>query len=646
MDLENNKITQLFASSFFRIPNYQRGYAWGDKQLTDLWDDIMDIRLVGETYRPHFTGSISLQKIKKEQLSTKSEQSLCDEGDNFYYVVDGQQRLTTISILLYVLIQKIKDSKESRLEKFIYSGDKPKIYRLGYCGSDENNQFLKNVIFEDSSESATSKGNIYTHNLLNAKKFFQNKLDELTENELKDFYKKLVSAVFFDIKNIDSNFDVQAVFETMNNRGKPLTTLEKLKNRLMFLASKLDIEEGRSEDLVNCINRSWGQIYEWMGKNPGQLLNEDEYLSAHLTLKRIPADYSFSETVAEQKVFEMFCNHAEKYNLSFSRGTSNDSEKEKAVNYDKIRDYALDICSMTEFWYHVNFPLETEQNKSNPLLYKILLLNGTKEMKIFLMQLMSLRQEDPAGIDHCLELVLKVLMRNSVPGAALMDERTFATKARDLHLQNTNIEEVNKELREALAVPCDKNAIIDSFRNLFNYLRGGIGFYRWRGLKYLLFEYEYSLCPQKDFPRILWEKYEDTSIEHIMPRTWQTYWSATMESYWKPKDLEEEEKQKASNILINSLGNLSIIRDIKNSGLGNNPWESKKEAYKRGSYSEEEIAREEKWNEDSIYKRGKRMFAFLCQTMLGQQIRLTEEDYTRVLFYDSKFLGVEEEPTA
>lgn len=109
----------------------------------------------------------------------------------------------------------------------------------------------------------------------------------LKKREIEQLYTKIVTALFFDVKYIDDNLDVQSVFETMNNRGKPLTTLEKLKNRLLFLTSKLPSSDD-IQGLSDIINDSWGKVYEWLGTNVDSMLNEDEFLSAHLTLLRIP----------------------------------------------------------------------------------------------------------------------------------------------------------------------------------------------------------------------------------------------------------------------------------------------------------------------------------------------------------------------
>ena len=65
----NLKLPELFANMAFRIPRYQRGYAWGKKQWDDLWDDIMEIEKDNDgEYRRHYTGTIALKEIPKKEI--------------------------------------------------------------------------------------------------------------------------------------------------------------------------------------------------------------------------------------------------------------------------------------------------------------------------------------------------------------------------------------------------------------------------------------------------------------------------------------------------------------------------------------------------------------------------------------------------
>ena len=612
METSNQKIPDIFANNYFRIPDYQRGYAWkADKQLPELWDDIEDIPTnPSGGYKPHYTGAISLQKTSFDKLS-KSEQKLLQSGSNIYDVVDGQQRLTTILILLFELYKKLNDKKI--YNQYIKEKGKNAVYKFSYgTENGDYNYFLQKEIFEDPNSICKGKS-VYTNNLREAKQFFCDKLAPLTPKQARRIFSKVTTALMFDIKIIDDSFDVQAVFETMNNRGKPLTILEKLKNRLLFLNSKLTNCD--NEQLAKIINDCWGLIYNSLGQNETSMLDEDEFLSSHLTLIRTPADYSFSTQDAERKVFEMFCSRASQYRLSYTRNQSESSKKEEVVSFDKIKKYAIDLANYVPYWFTVNCP--DIKNTVELELYKIQCLNGSKEMRLFLAQLLALQKDEPEEFNRCLKNVEKILFRNRLPIPSIMDERSFATRARDLHIGDIKLEELNNELEAILAQTIECSSLIGGFKWLFTYVRGNVGYHRWNGLKYFLFEFEEHIHQQdysRDFAIISWDKFFETSIEHIMPKTYQDYWSDTMSNYLSQKSFSEEERYVAIKTLLNSLGNLTIIRDKKNSSLGNNPWETKVKAYANGSFSERQISSKTEWHPwsaESILNRGKVLLKYL-----------------------------------
>lgn len=640
-DASNVTLPGLFANKCFRIPNYQRGYSWGESQLNDLWDDIMDIQKNGSTYRPHYTGAITLQQIDVNDL-TPAEKKLSSTGMEYYNVVDGQQRLTTIVIMLNALKNKITTGKKQLINNYIVTNNN--VCRFIYSDTNGNSYrfFMKNIIGE--TNILPFMPTIYTANLEFASSFFDKSFSALKPKELKAFQEKLLTALVFDTKYIQDNLDVQAVFETMNNRGKPLTTLEKLKNRLLYMTSKFDPVSVDVKQLSDDINDSWGLIYETLGKNKDFLLSEDEFLSAYLTLLREPADYSFSESLAEIKVFQMFCNHATKYDFSMAR-QHNASIKEPAVDYDKIHTFVSDIANYVGHWYDVYFP-----NISTPRglhLQKIQYLNGSKEMRLFLAELLMLANTQSALVDECLKMVEKVLFKNALPGVSLLDERRFATRARDLHKGEMNLVELKNELESLLLQQIDVQSIVGGFRYLFTYVRGNIGFHRWGALKFFLMEYEKHL-QGRGLSHVGWENYYDIQIEHVMPRTWSTYWTNEMNNYLAAHSLlNADEVERAKNILVNTLGNLTVIQDIKNAGIGNNPWTTKQGAYLNGSYSEVEIATKKSWHpweHNSIEARGKQMLDFLCDYLEYKNHRpltinnnAAQDDYTDILFYESKY---------
>lgn len=90
-------LQQIFTNRLFRIPDYQRGYAWrSDVEIVDFWNDLMNL----SAQKSHFTGSLTLQEITSID-SLGFDRWVCDEkGYEAWFVIDGQQRLTTSIILL------------------------------------------------------------------------------------------------------------------------------------------------------------------------------------------------------------------------------------------------------------------------------------------------------------------------------------------------------------------------------------------------------------------------------------------------------------------------------------------------------------------------------------------------------------------
>lgn len=637
---ETVNLINLFRDKMFRIPNYQRGYSWGERQLNELWDDITDIKRGADgKYINHYTGTIFLKAMSSSEIP-KTERWMDGEYD-FYSVVDGQQRLTSIVLLMNELIALApeeglgQDTREDLYKKFIYFTHKNGSLRCYKFLYDENNRaFLINKIFGDSSAILPpDPDNVYTRNLIFAKEFFSKKIKALREaggvESLEELYRKLQTALIFDERKIEKDLDVQAVFETMNNRGKPLTTLEKLKNRLVYLCNRfLD----RNEVLVlhSNINSAWSTIYTELARNPYVILDEDAFLSAFLSLYRKPESSTFSEQQAEKKVFEMFCNRASQY----KKDVSESSENEEPVNYKKIDNFIGKLSEFSRDWYEIN-------NPKSDMVKRITLMNGTKEVKIFLATLNSAKVQYEAKSQECLTLTEKALFRSSIPGLNVISNWDIANFARDIYEDPANLSRVADDLRERLQRPCDQQAVIAGFRWLFGYTNGAKGYHRWSGLKYLLFSYE-NYLKEKVYneysSNVSWKDFYDVSIEHIMPQSWEAHWAKEMEDY--REGIVEDSKWRASVILVNSIGNLTIIKGAKNSELQNDSWKDKKARYKTGNFNEQQVAGYEKWDQYSILDRGELIIKFLEESISGlhfSQKELRDVLFSSEMFYPKKF---------
>ena len=113
-----------------------------------------------------------------------------------------------------------------------------------------------------------------------------------------------------------------------------------------------------------------------------------------------------------------------------------------------------------------------------------------------------------------------------------------------------------------------------------------------------------------------------------------------MENYLGEKVLTEDERNRAQKIIINTLGNLTILKEAKNSALQNDSWNKKQGRYETGSFSEQEISKEQNWDKKAIWKRGCKMLDFMANMVDG--LSFSEEQKKKLLFVSDKYF-IEEE---
>lgn len=246
---------------YFEIPNYQRSYAWQDKQLQDFLEDFSHI----ENYKKYYYGTILLQQ--KEN---------CDDT---YEIVDGQQRLTTLVIFMNCLIKKMEQfgQKDDALElskKYIK-------YRTNYILKlqDQDDEFFKMYILSNNENISVKTPAQW--NLLRAKKFFKKALEPASLSDLQD-YKTRVQAANCLVYSVNDRNEAAMIFETTNDRGKILTNLEKTKSFLMYKASTTF---KNANSILDTIQQGFNDIY-----------------TTHETLKSKPK-FNLDENTIQQYMF-------------------------------------------------------------------------------------------------------------------------------------------------------------------------------------------------------------------------------------------------------------------------------------------------------------------------------------------------------
>ncbi len=201
----------------FEIPSYQRGYAWQMKQLEDFWSDLEHVSKLGDKF--HYMHSLTLRGLENEFES------------NAFEIIDGQQRLATSLILLGLLAKTTKNENYSLANlKSILS------YNFYYHDIGE----AFRAITEEEKDLKAFKTSFYAKNLIEAYAFFQEKISDTPVGTLEKMFDALIKKMLFSVVELnDDRIDPFSSFETINNRGKDLSTLELLKNRLHFVAHKI-----------------------------------------------------------------------------------------------------------------------------------------------------------------------------------------------------------------------------------------------------------------------------------------------------------------------------------------------------------------------------------------------------------------------
>ncbi|GAB0174620.1 MAG: hypothetical protein HHAS10_04990 [Candidatus Altimarinota bacterium] len=657
-------INKIFKNKIFRIPDYQRGYAWQIRQLKDFWEDINSL----EEGKNHYTGVISLEEVKKEIWEQWHEDKwvIENKGYDVFFVVDGQQRMTTCVILIQAILDVAKTLRENTYEnnedfelcdtklsdiKRDYtviekSNGIQRSYIFGYEKDNPSYEFLKTKIFNEHSSSNQGQETIYTQNLENAKKFFVDNLLEIPENErlekLEVIFRKVTKNLLFNEYVIESDIDVSVAFETMNNRGKKLSDLELLKNRLIYLTTLFSVDQSDKDELRKRINDAWKEIYFQLGRNKENPLNDDDFLKAHWTMyfkysrktgddyiHFLLDDYFSPKRVLKEIDVAIKIKEAQEVRDELLDDVEEDipletSQKEKkGLEIGDISLFAESIQKASSAWYDTYNP-ETNQRLTSDERKWLDRLNRLG-MGYFRPLIMSSFLSRNTTADERV-LLFKTIERYIFIAFRLTQMRSnygnseFYNLSRDLYYGNTTIANIVEALEERIQFSFNDdgsfkiNAFYDFISNKFRF-GAKTGYYSWGGLRYFLYEYEQYLLEssKNSTAKITWEKFtkeqDMISIEHILPQTPdKSCWSHFVSQY-SPEEM---------NYFTNTLGNLLALSQPKNSSLQNDCYENKRvdgeknRGYFNGSYSECRVAETYKeWTPYSIKERGLELLGFM-----------------------------------
>jgi hypothetical protein len=241
-------ISEIFENRFFKIPDYQRGYSWEEEQLVDLRKDIEN--LYSKSHK-HFTGTIVAAK------SSDSEEQ--------FDIVDGQQRVTTLIILLKE-IYKTDTAKYVALETLFFKRGAVGSEKNVLTPNEETRVFFNDLILGTGSPEAKIKSH---YCIASAQIFFHDWLKESPENPDR-IYAIVANWLGFILFTPNNDKEIGIMFEVINNRGKKLSELEKIKNYFIYFSTIHD-----KDTLRITINDKWREIQENLSL-AGKTSNEDE----------------------------------------------------------------------------------------------------------------------------------------------------------------------------------------------------------------------------------------------------------------------------------------------------------------------------------------------------------------------------------
>ncbi|UOR46443.1 DUF262 domain-containing HNH endonuclease family protein [Helicobacter pylori] len=570
----------------FEIPSYQRGYAWQDRQLKDFWNDLEHVSKLGNQF--HYMHSLTLRELENEFENSAFE------------IIDGQQRLAT-SLILLGLLAKTTQNKDP---KYSLINLEP-ILSYKYYGLSE----AFRAITEEEKDLEAFKTSFYAKNLIEAYTFFKEKISDTPIETLEKMFDALIKKMLFSVVGLNDNrIDPFSSFETINNRGKDLSTLELLKNRLHFVAHK--ICEGKElEKLQQEINDTYTLIYHDLRQF------EDDHLEGFL--KHFVAYYYGEKGDFKKRLLEMEFNAHKRY-------TDNTNFNEE---YEKIDDLLFYLSYSSKVW---NF-LHTLDEKSITLI-----VDDNKKLEIEITPKMrglldKMRRLNALNDNAFLPLLLSLLTIQRAGKSA--NEQPYTTKELEgllEHLErfgfliygvagkkntakNEWIELAFKAI-QAYRFWGDKITIenLPTLEENFFNRQGNSGlelleesihskknpekWYQWgKALNYLLYEYELHHNPETTL------NFDGSieSIEHVLPQNPDQGYSA-----------KEKNWAKNPNI-VHALGNLLLIPKNANSSLSNKPFDEKRKQYLKGSYSEKEVAKNASFGVEQIKERSEKLLDFL-----------------------------------
>jgi len=520
------------------VPDYQRTYAWDSEQLDDFWNDIREAMM---TKTEHYWGTLTLRQTDRSEK--------CEEKDTLFKVfevVDGQQRITT----LYLFLLAISKSKPPIRDNFIKCGN---TYRLELGGL--NNQFLKDLV-----DGKDAQPTMKTNRLLKgALRFFENQLAAYTGqsdycDRISDYLQRATISLEFVVQ--DETLAVRA-FQTLNDRGKQLTLLDKTKSFLMFYSLRY-----LNNTMAPLINTVFGNVFmnydlirgigekEEIDYISGKGFSEDEVLRffyhyfAYYAITKYHLPDAYDYDISAEDVFKQFlkksCEHLRM-----------DSAQLKDFIEDFLKSFAKFVNAFQRI---IN---NTQKDCQLKKLFSFLRLNARLYPLIISLESEGILDQTLLSIIESVDMRIYKI-RGTDPRAGLYRDAISRIK---LNPDKTIIDKTIRDFVNSLMWD-------DNFRSYLGQLLYGNP-----GLKYALWEFEKNQTPS--FDDCDYTFYKDLQIDHIFPE--ETTLAFPAHGFQDVLDYISNNDK---------IGNLTLLEEKINKRVRNRPPQNKINEYQNSNVSE------------------------------------------------------------
>lgn len=549
-----NLLELLHKSRQFVVPIYQRLYSWGEAECEQLWKDIIR---VGKVERPaeHFTGSIVYVE--------KAEGSITNQQPNL--IIDGQQRVTTITLLLIALADRMSEiPPDEWLEA--YDGFKPDKIRDWYLIDryEEGDARYKLLLSQHDKDTLISLVNgvqpdttTASPRLVENYAFFVERLRD-PNCDLMAVCRGLERLKVVDIRLTRGLDNPQLVFESMNSTGKKLSQTDLIRNYVL-----MDLPNAEQENLYTLHWRPMEQLFNDLDER-----HFDEFIRDYLTMnmRRIPR---------LDRVYDTFRDYA-------------DSWRESGRT---IKDLVMDLHEKSGYFACVAMNRETEP-RLHPLFDELHELRATVSFPMLLECYGDYRNGliDAGSMARIVELVISYVFRRAVcaiPTNSL--DKTFATFTSG----------IDKRAGRYLDDVEARFALMDSYRRFpsdeeFEQALEHNDLYHFKRRMYLFDKLEND--GGKEHAPV-----SSYTIEHIMPQNPKLSdgWQRMLGADW----------QNVQRTWLHTLGNLTLTG--YNSEMSDHDFVDKRDSEKGFRFSplrlNNGLGQLTTWNADEIRRRGERL---------------------------------------